>query len=1456
MKTSCLLALLQLFFLSLTSQAQVIKEQERPERFPAFIELDEAVRFQQRDLLFRRYFRLSADDELRLLGPEKDGLGYLHEKYRQYYRGIPVEGSVVTLHGRKGLVERITGNFRAVKGLDTRATVDAGAALQAALGYVNAKSYRESGSRRADRREGELVVVADVGGVKAPHLAYKFDIYASDPLYRAYVYIDAHSGDYLQDNPRIHPTDVSASGNSLYNGPVYFVADFTGMDYRLRQVSSGDGIETFSMNNGIDYDLAADVVSPDIHFTVDPTAVQAHWGAEQTYQYFFEEHGRNSFDDAGTSIQSFVHFDIGFANAFWDGERMTYGDGDGIDYNPFVSLDIIGHEIAHGVTEYSANLIYELMSGALNESFSDIFGEAVEYFATGSNDWRLGSETGIGGSGAFRAMDDPNLFECPDTYFGNNWYFGPEDYGGVHINSGVQNKWFYLLAVGEDGVNDNGDAYSVAAIGMEKAAAIAYRNLTVYLNPTSNYFHARQGAIQAAVDLYGEGSPEAIAVTNAWHAVGVGGEYGAEGYCEAEGFDASYEWIGGVVVGDFSNTSGPSGYSDFTDLVIPMEPGGEYDITLIPEFSFDLYEEFWRVWIDFNAAGDFEDEGELVFDPEFPDYGPVTATTMIPADAGPHTRMRVAKKFEGPPEACELFIYGEVEDYSVSFGGGSGGFEVGIVGQQNVSCFGGADGSAVAEATGGSGEYSYLWSNGAEGPVAEDLAAGLYEVSVSDGDGEVVASVLIEEPGPVNLILQPTDATEGDNGTAAAIVSGGTPGYAYLWSTGDTGAKITGLAAGVYRLTVTDANGCAVAGRVTIDAVVASYDAAITEIGGPAGEVCASRLNPIVRLTNYSNTQLTEVEVRFRIDEEPWRVYRWEGYLEPGVSTLVTLPQIEIPGGEHRFSAGTNMPNRRDDADPLNDDISAVFLGMPHELTLTILLDEFPDETSWSLWDSDGEEIASGGPYTYGDWGNTVTESFCLVDGSYNFGIYDWGGDGICCDYGEGFYELADGDGNVIASGGAFYEYDITNFTLGDDPDLLSLKIGFKQDVQCAGQYNGAATAQASGGVPPYSFQWSNGAAGPGVSDLYGWSSYAVTVTDAAGSEATVSVNIFEPDYLYLEWDWWNTYDVSCGGIADGSASVYLAGGTAPVTVTWSGPDGFSETGLSAENLGGGTYFVLATDANGCTVGATVEIFDPNSIYYPDNDGDGYGDPGGAVSACGAPDGYVANDLDCDDGDPTVYRGAEELCDGIDNDCDGEVDEDGSLLSYYYDADIDGYGDPATAIFACEQPFGYVDNGDDCDDGNSVIYPGATEACDGIDNDCDGEIDEGCGDSVRAVADAVRRLLEAGEEATFNSTAGASDPLPAVAFEDDPVAPQDIELRLFPNPARGPLSITFDLPENGQVQLQVTEASGRMHRLSQWTLDRGRQEIRFDGSDLPAGIYFFRLTVEGRQFTRKVILTD
>lgn len=281
--------------------------------------------------------------------------------------------------------------------------------------------------------------------------------------------------------------------------------------------------------------------------------LDAHWGMEKTIDFYREKFNRNSFDNKGSIVYQLVNqpsSSLGilggmYANACALGELnpclMIYGMGmvsSKSDYyadcaNPFVEIDIVAHEFSHLVTDRNGNggLVYRGESGALNESFSDIMGISVKQYATGSNDWLHGSEMMINVSN-LRSMNNPNnssdgLVAQPDTYGGEYWVevTDRKDNGGVHFNSGVQNYWYYLLCEGGNGTNDLSNAYNVTGIGMDKALQIAYRNLIFYLTPEATFEDARNGSIQAAIDLYGKDTQEHQSVVNAWYAVGVGDKY-------------------------------------------------------------------------------------------------------------------------------------------------------------------------------------------------------------------------------------------------------------------------------------------------------------------------------------------------------------------------------------------------------------------------------------------------------------------------------------------------------------------------------------------------------------------------------------------------------------------------------------------------------------------------------------------------------------------------------------------------------------------------------------------------------------------------------------------------------------------------------------------------------------------------------------------------------------------
>ncbi len=463
-----------------------------------------------------------------------DEVGLTHQRFQQLYQGVPVDGAILNTHSKNGKIISFNGRLAGFNTPDYAPSFSEQQALNAALKHIGAKKYKwelpeeEKFMQKVKGTSyfpvGKLVWYAPDGDFKNKPLrkAWKFSIYAHDPMSFNDVLVDAQNGQILNMHDRIHHANTNGTAVTGYNGTQTITTDSYNGSYRLRETVRGNGINTFNMNRGTSYGNAVDFTDADnywnnVNTNLDQYATDAHWGLEKTYDYFFNVHNRNSLDNNGIQLLAYVHYDENYYNAFWDGTAMSFGDGD--NNNPLVALDICGHELSHGITEYTAGLVYQNESGALNESFSDIFGAAIEFYTTPAQaDWLMGEDIGV----SFRSMSNPNAYGDPDTYLGTNWYTGTGDNGGVHYNSGVQNYWFYLLSEGGSGTNDIGNAFNVTGIGISDAAKIAYRNLTVYLGQNSGYADARFYAIQSAIDLFGACTSQVIATTNAWYAVGVG----------------------------------------------------------------------------------------------------------------------------------------------------------------------------------------------------------------------------------------------------------------------------------------------------------------------------------------------------------------------------------------------------------------------------------------------------------------------------------------------------------------------------------------------------------------------------------------------------------------------------------------------------------------------------------------------------------------------------------------------------------------------------------------------------------------------------------------------------------------------------------------------------------------------------------------------------------------------
>jgi bacillolysin len=489
-------------------------------------------------VLQKSAFGLAADDALAprtsLAAIEgKDGVVRLD----QTHLGHPVEGAEVrVIHDGKAMVSDVHG--RVVRGLPAirKPALSQSRARDLALRALSATRYAwedpeleaqlkvDTGDKTATHFPvGRLLYARrELGGSYEPsnyRLAYAFEITTLQPAGQREVVVDAATGEVIRNVSIVR--DAWGTVNTTYDGQRGFVTKWRGFpnyDYVLKDHDRGDKLHTLTcQNNSHPFCWGGSEVDDNDNVWSEPEAT-AHWAVQVAWDYFRYRQFRNGMNGGGDKIRIVGNYrDLG---AFF----TRYGGYDMILVHPdFGAMDVVTHEFTHGVISHTSRLFPAGESGALAESFGDIFGLMGErYLEGGINNWTVGEDPGASHWGATRSLIDPNSQDIPgaDTYGGTHWV-NPSS-GGIHQNNGVQNHWFFLLANGGSSVNDNGEAYTVQAIGPDAAARIAFRNMTLHLGQFSTFADAREGAIAASRALYGECSPQTVAVANAWHAVGVG----------------------------------------------------------------------------------------------------------------------------------------------------------------------------------------------------------------------------------------------------------------------------------------------------------------------------------------------------------------------------------------------------------------------------------------------------------------------------------------------------------------------------------------------------------------------------------------------------------------------------------------------------------------------------------------------------------------------------------------------------------------------------------------------------------------------------------------------------------------------------------------------------------------------------------------------------------------------
>ncbi len=537
--------------------------------------------------------------ELATTSVVRDELGFVHARFHQTWDGVPVWGGDVVVHAdANGNVYAVNGAYQpSPSGVDTSPTLTSDRALAATIRDLQRRD-------EWDPIPDDVAAWLDIEGPNTemaiypddeagPRLAYLVSLHPNFVASYTYI-IDAEDGRVLNriarhctiwHNPEGDPkvsidsvddlikTSKNASAGTFFDATAndlngqsqslrvyqhddntfYNVWDLPNIDLgksQLPNTPSGGALTLTASGADLNENTnLAHVVSNNNTWS-DPTSVSAHVNMKTAYEYFKNVHGRNAIDGKDQSIISVIHVtdkSQPMDNAFWNGRVMAYGDG-AQSFKPLAgSLDVAGHEMTHGVIQSTAGLVYQFQSGALNESFADVFGYMIE-----PADFLLGEDVMNTNAIALRDMlnpDNPQVLSPQPAHM--NAYrnlTAEQDNGGVHVNSGIPNRAAALI---------------VQSIGQEPTGRIYYRALSNYMTRNSEFVDARNAVEQSAVDLFGNGSTEHLAVQQGFDSVGIVGGTGGGG---GDGGNDVPSQTGGNSLIAFMLDDGTVGYIDLTDI--------------------------------------------------------------------------------------------------------------------------------------------------------------------------------------------------------------------------------------------------------------------------------------------------------------------------------------------------------------------------------------------------------------------------------------------------------------------------------------------------------------------------------------------------------------------------------------------------------------------------------------------------------------------------------------------------------------------------------------------------------------------------------------------------------------------------------------------------------------------------------------------------------------------------
>jgi len=461
-------------------------------------------------------------EELKVVEVNKDDIGDTFVKFAQVIEGTEVDNSIINVHyDKNGVIVSVNGNLEENKEITTLGSK----VISPEEAIEIAKSQFEIKKLKKTPKAEKLVITED--GVN--YEVYKINIFFMEPTIGSYnVYVETNSGKVIktEDNIRYN-TSITGTGIDVLGKTRELNLSEDKGKYGMLDLTNEatEAIATYDAKNSTEEQFNMFLVSNTTkEFTAEEhkSPVSAHYNADKVIDFYKNLLNRNSIDNKGMAIESITHLGSNYNNAFWAGDMMFYGDGDGEEFTYLSGdLDVVGHEMTHGVIEYTADLAYHNQSGALNESMADVFGVLIstydKYNVANRGTWKFDSADWVVGDDiytpniqgdALRSLKDPTLYGQPAhmTEYYELADTKDEDWGGVHINSGIPNKAAYNIA---------------KSIGMDKTARIYYRALTQYMHADTNFQQAAYCLVQAAADLYGKGSNEITVIKNSFASTGV-----------------------------------------------------------------------------------------------------------------------------------------------------------------------------------------------------------------------------------------------------------------------------------------------------------------------------------------------------------------------------------------------------------------------------------------------------------------------------------------------------------------------------------------------------------------------------------------------------------------------------------------------------------------------------------------------------------------------------------------------------------------------------------------------------------------------------------------------------------------------------------------------------------------------------------------------------------------------